>query len=935
MKHGWPLLLCLGLVSLQVNAEETTLDLDFKAGVPQAPFNNTYYRLGFEVYLARNNLPAAWQVANKAVQNLPNDTYWLKNFAQVSEWTGHISEALTAWLQYARLTQDAPAWQAVERLARGLVNDEALLAWQQRELRLKPNSPALIQAIVASYEKLGRPLEGLQFLSGLSRSQTVLEAQAELASRAGANAQALSAYSELIRRYQPVQDNWLLQRASLLYQQGKLQEAWQGLHEAEKQMPVQRTAFWQIYAELSRLIDDQTTATRAYQVLTDQFGFDEADLINYAALLSNTRPEDAAFIAELHFRLYGRDNAAINTLSLYQRAGHLADARRFLASLTAEELNRLQHNAAFLEQRGQFYWADNQLDAAQHDYQQALGLAPRNMRLLQGLVGVLLARDDTRALRHILTQREHVATRHANLWPAWAAGWLRLQQPARALPFQQAYLHNHPEDSLALLGFADSLAQLGMPDAAEHIRARLLQQPQPTSDTAQNALALSQALRSLRLSRMPSTAIWQDWQQFLAKNPAPSAYDASQILAELLNEEAYDQARHWQENHFGFDAAPVWSSLRLALQDTDLQRIDHLLGRRLDELPIYDRIEAASRANRYPLAIQLGFDTLSDFPQDDELQRRFSDLASEHGHWLTLSVADDEIGALQRQRQQLQWSAPLSALWRVQLDWQQHQQHSNDLALLGKPQDRQYLALAWLRHSQRQDWDVRLWQDEQLTSVMGFGIRQHYRLDSQLSLGWAATWQERSEDSTPLLVGGNKNRLSFNSQWAIDGRHYLNGELSLDQYHSQYGTTLGQGQRLTLEAGHRLFADQPDQVIKLAFAMGQFTTTNDVDTRLNSLLPIGQAPNNAFFMPQDFSQWTLAWAFGQLNPQQYQRGWRSFGEVGLSVNDSGNNYLNYQLGVGGSVLGRDRLAFTLQQVQGGQNNGDSSRQLALNYRLFY
>ena len=100
-------------------------------------------------------------------------------------------------------------------------------------------------------------------------------------------------------------------------------------------------------------------------------------------------------------------------------------------------------------------------------------------------------------------------------------------------------------------------------------------------------------------------------------------------------------------------------------------------------------------------------------------------------------------------------------------------------------------------------------------------------------------------------------------------------------------------------------------------------------------MPIGQSATTAFFIPKDYQQIALAWAFRQVDERQYQRAWRVFGEVGVSQSDSNGTGINGQLGVHGSVIGGDRLSVYLVRSQGAQQNGDVSQQLHLSYRLFY
>jgi len=99
-------------------------------------------------------------------------------------------------------------------------------------------------------------------------------------------------------------------------------------------------------------------------------------------------------------------------------------------------------------------------------------------------------------------------------------------------------------------------------------------------------------------------------------------------------------------------------------------------------------------------------------------------------------------------------------------------------------------------------------------------------------------------------------------------------------------------------------------------------------------VPAGIAADSRFFLPQDYRQLAVAWAFGQIPDELPVRGWRLFGETGLNHSDNGGNGYRLQLGLHGPVLGRDRLRLQLEAGRSGQTQGDN-RALSLDYRLYY
>lgn len=935
----WPYALCLLSCALSSYAET---DISQQASAPQVGFNDLQYRLGYEVYLANKNLAAAWQVASKAISAEPNNSFWLQRFAQVSEWIGKPVEALDAWYQYAQLSNDNAAWESVGRLAEALYNDNLLLAYQKRLVSLQPNNQDAILKLVQVYERLGQPNEGLNFLAQLvTKSQakrTLLFAEANLAERAGQDDRAITVYSRLINDFKPLDSTWVLRRAALWFQRGKVLEAWQSLNQIEAMIAPRDAAYWHTYAELSRLLNKKDIAERAYQQLTNEFVFGDGDLVNFASLQNDSDPINAAFINELSYRLYKRDNAVISLLYLYQKAHYPQGIERFLSLLSPQELAKFEQNPLFLEQRGQFYWQQKQLNLAQADYQQALALAPQQSRLLQAFVGILIEQKNDVLLKKVLLTAEGTAKRQTALWQTWALGWLHLQQAQRALPFQQAYVRSQAQDYLAQLTLAEILANTGNEPLANSIRQALWRNKDTITDEAstEQLRPLEDSFFALSLNQQNAQQSQADLQQWLLKRTIYRPFEQELVLGWLLNHENFDKAQDWINQQPTNVAIPTWASLNLALRNHDTPALNQLLNEHVERLPIYDRIEAATQANRPDLAESLAFNTQDDYPLDDELQRRYSDLLSPRAHIPSLDMSQQKLGALDLQQQQLSWATPLSPLWRLQATLKQYQAQSSDNNILNSQlPDGQQWDITWHFKNTQQTWQLAISQINAWASTTGWRIEHDYRLDSKLSFNWQWLQHQHSTESTGLLLAGSKNRWGLGLNWAITGREYLNSQFFIDDYQSQDAQALGSGQILQLEAGHRLFADQSDHVLKINLSVGKFNANATLNPQLNRLAPLGQTLTTGFFIPQDYQQIGVAWAFGQVNPQQYQRGLRFFGELGANSSNINGIGFNGRLGLQSPVMGNDRLRLEIIRSQSGQQNGESSQEIHLNYRLFY
>jgi hypothetical protein len=932
------MLALMGLLAVPALAENPAPES--RAGVPQAAFDDVRYALGYDVYVAGGNLPAAWQVARKAVSQNPGDPVWLKRYAQVSEWIGQPAEALAAWLRLARATGDDNSWEAVGRLAPMLLDDSALLAYQQRQAAQRPGDLPTLMKLVEVYERLGRPDEGLRFLRELDGGNRPanLEAQAMLAERSGQDGAAIETLGRLLAR-SPAHEAWLLRRAALQYRRGQLKPARDGLAAAEKQMPPTATGYWQTYAELSRLLDDRETARRAYQRLIDQAAAGENDLWNYAALLQDSDPLAAAGLQELLFRRFGQESGAVNALSLWQGAQAWAAADAFLAGLTPEQIARLERSLPFLEQRARLAWVRGRLAVARRDYLLGLRRSPDSLRLTQGLAGVLLEQNDTVALRHLLESREALARRHEALWPAWAAGWQRLRQLSRALPYQLAWQRRHPDDALAALALADTLDAQQRHEEARRLRQQVQHRASAYIDAErpERRRQLEDALLALELQKQPPDPAARRLRARLLAGPG-DAFGRDLALGWLISHDAADAARRVAAASDGLARPPGWAMLGFALGDEDRPAMQALLNERLEELPIYDRLEAAERSGRLSLATDVAFRTLEDEAgDDDEAHRRFARLAAARGDAIGLESGGGRQGALDVRSLGFSWRTAPDDNLKLRAGVREERFSRQDAAALGRiPDIRRLTGLELAHQGRRSLWQGELLRLSDLTDDLAWAMAQTYRVDSRLNLGWRLERQFPTADSVALRVAGRDDRAEATLQWMPDGRHGLRLQVDRHDYQLAGGGRPGSGNTLRLEGSHRLFADQPDHVLKAQFSLGRFRTGGAPLTAMDAaLVPAGISADNRFFMPRDYRQFALGWAVGQLPEEAPARGWRGFGEAGLNTSDNGGAGYQLLLGAQGPLLGGDRLSLSLRAGRSGQSQGDDTRELNLNYLLSY
>jgi polysaccharide biosynthesis protein PelB len=451
------------------------------ADKPLLPFDEEVYLLAFQVFLANNNLVEARTLAQSAVRQQPKSASWHKRLAEVSEWSGAAQEALTEWLLYARLGNDEKGWDAALRLAQSLFDQPALIVILQHKLAVDGGNPKWMDQLLASYEAAGEPEHALALLqarlfagnvgNGLVRGtqrRHELELLAEIAERSGADNLSLDAYRRLQQQFGP-NTRYASRIANHLFRHGKITDAFAALQHAVMVASAKDGDFWRTYAEVGRMLENDTAAQAGYRKLLEGNQQTENDLTNLIAVLETPQPRAAAAVAAFSYTATRKPEFAVQALNLYARTTAWPQARNFLASIPAALLPELEKRVLFLSARAAVLQATADLPGAAHDVRQALSLEPENADLRASLIWILIATRDTPALQHALQLWRADAEADASLWGPFAAAQMALNQPADALHWfkRSGFM---PDDYLWLMSYAECLEANAQTDMAWRIR---------------------------------------------------------------------------------------------------------------------------------------------------------------------------------------------------------------------------------------------------------------------------------------------------------------------------------------------------------------------------------------------------------------------------------------------------------------------------------
>ncbi|WP_246356202.1 tetratricopeptide repeat protein, partial [Paraburkholderia humisilvae] len=309
----------------------------------------------FNAFIESGDLASAEKIAAQQVQRDPHSVLWVKRLAQTAEWNRDPSRALKSWLDYAQLSDDPVGWQNVLRIAPMLDDDEAYLTALIHQARATPGDLKLVDNVTATFERLGRPDDGLAFLRSLPRganADALDQRIGALAERAGHDEQALAAYRAVQAR-RPNDANAALRTASVLYRAGDYSASFAALKRARAGARDADEDFWRNYAELARLLQRDDDANDAYRHLLAS-GAATPEELGEMTYFYDPYPIDAGRVAELRYRRDSAPRALQDAIVYYTNAQAYDRVAALLASLTSDQQRAAQASPGVLAARAEY-----------------------------------------------------------------------------------------------------------------------------------------------------------------------------------------------------------------------------------------------------------------------------------------------------------------------------------------------------------------------------------------------------------------------------------------------------------------------------------------------------------------------------------------------------------------------------------------------------
>ncbi|MFX1716143.1 tetratricopeptide repeat protein [Paraburkholderia sp. A1RO-5L] len=949
----------------------------------------------YQSFLEANDLANAETVARREVQRARTAPAWRKRLAQVQEWRNAPAAALQSWLDYAKTTDDPEGWRNVQRIAPMLHDDDAYVQSLVHASDAAPPNLALVDDVIAAYERLGRPEDGLAFLKARmngARSEEMARRYAWLSQRSGHFDQALATYQAL-QQAAPQNTEYAQRSANLLYQRGDYAGALAALKRARSAASDNDTLYWRTYGQLARLLQDDADANLAYRHLLVSPGT-EADDYTAITFFYYPYPIDAARTAERAFRKTGDIQPLHDALNYYVAAHALDEASALLASLTPAQRAEAERAPEFLAARAEYERQSHRTGEALADLRRAVAMPGASADTRAAYLWMVVDAGSEDELRAALARWRERSLEDETLWGPYAAGEMQLNRPEAALRYLRRQAVTSNNDPLWLLTYADAQEMAGRTALAWSIRRRVwLALLKDTPRAAKSGATTGERSGASRLTT-PARNEWEASDQLQARRAllaqvlangdeaarlldaltsadAPPPADASSRsllgtaagiaplpppqerdaqyrqlrlavardvgIAWALSHERNEVAKRWLARRYASDLASERNErLTIALAEKDAQQIAQILDTRSAALSLYTRIDADSFIDRQGAAQAHAFAGLDGAPYDDQLHTRLVDTSLFWDQSVGGSVESHVEHPLDYVEQTLAASLKLADHYLIGLSGVQRLQHSADTTQLVNVESVDRSATFYLRRQTRDSTvNADFGRRDALDSFYTFRLDATTGKTSPFTLTGSIARNAQAEEVQTLLVGGVKDFATLGFAWQIDPRWSLSASVEADRFYSQARTLVGTGVVQQAEVDYKIRSDYPDYTLRFVAAHGGYHDSGQPDALLARLVPQSARPlSAASFMPNSYTQFGAYVGFGNDLAERYTRAWRPYLDLGV-VHDNVQGWgVNADIGIAGSVFGADHAAIYFEHEHVAQS-GSSITMIGARYRWLY
>lgn len=919
------------------------------------------YELAYTVYLQNNNIKNAYTVAFSAVKQRPGNKLWRERLTKMALWNKEASVALEQYTYLLYNFKDKEAGEKGLQLAKSLHDDEAWIQLFSYYITHRNTSEKnwknyidimlhlgkmqqLIKVLKTNQDQLSLSL----YLDSLSKIYKVLD---------DPNAQ-LAVLKQLSAKLGMIP--MVAEKMSEIYlSRGQITQAQQVLSLARKKARAEDFDFWQAYARMSYLANNSQEELYATQQILKK----KSSIDMYARLIELTTRNSSS--AALHYaqeakRLYPHNYAfAADTFSLMVAQKQCLNFPKLVATTPAPLLKLLQYEGTYWDARA-YYWRQIGNDQeVLKTYLSGMQYLPQNDYFKADFINYLIQSNNLALIKKVLPLWQSQLVEKPHLWGSYAEAYARVNNNPMmsklilSLFYEQ--LEQYAKNPYWLILFKDTLENSFFEKQSDEVSRYAWPVYVNTLKNQSDSLEYLQLVDYVKLSLLNAAGDPTAAALSLLQNQ--ESEDVEQlILAWALEHNNINLAKtvYWRYKQKGIEA-PLWARLSIALARYDRRTLRNLLLDKKEIVSYRDKVQAAIRIDAIPLAQTTAYKSLERNRKDHDLYDHFfTPVMLQTSDNFYISQEYYQYGNVEGPRTNTSYTyfltpgislTPYNSLWFINnvspatsdlIDLADNDLNANNqiFATVPPKDERVGIKIDTLQRRGKLNFD--LGYRDNLGSFMTAKVTRTYRTYSDLDLNASLGYNQPAEDTSSLLIAGMEDNAVLGFRYRVFAGDYLSGEYQQNIFHTQDNQYLANGTQVTLRFDHQFWKEYPDWTLSPYGTVSQYYNKTNQMLRGNilELIPEGVDPDVNFLIPDDFNEFGLTLSFGQMFVEDYTHRWRPFSSLTLSQNSNVGLGKLFNVGIAGTVWGRDHLLF---YYEWGTNQGQglqAERLIKVSYRIY-
>lgn len=931
----------------------TPTDTDHSVPMKALPLpENTDVRVldaAYQTYLANKEVAEAYHVAVKAVEKYPHDLQWRERLANAALWNNKGRVAVAQWLYVA--THKVDNLDAIEKgihIAEQLHAYDALITLYQ--LRMKHPMPEKRRKqydllLTVAYAKSGAPEDAIAFLQSKPIDQLTKEEIQTLITlhyNLYETQQVLVLIDDYEKRF-GLTVHLALQKAKILTDQNKLGLAFETLKSVQD-APDTTVAYWQQLGELAWQTQHLPVAALAYEKLFSLEKYSEHELQRLIILYEKEKKERAFDLAVFGWEKFKTEYFFQQVIYLGLTLNKLDHLKLLMDGLNPEQRQKFEATKSFKETEILYYQAKKNWDKVSDLYLNAIKNFPADNAFRRDYLWFLIDRELDGLLKVRTEQWQSLAVKTPDLWDVYASAYIKLKEDAKAELFYKKLIVKYPDDYRWYMGLSAALGggdlggaqtKQGALSRAARLRAwQLLNQMLAKDHGFKNA---EETNNYAYLSMQFGAPDFSDsWMRRLDHDSNDGMLNS--ILMDMLFFKEYHHMSHLLLAHYKHSPLTIenWIHLRAALIDGDTDEMAHLLEYHAKTLPERDRPIAAERSGQPRLAQQLAFEGLENKSYDNNLYDIYQNLVLKYPNkWQTATgyrsftgLSGPEVNALIQQLIGLH-----SALIVRTYNWLPKLTDTSQISRA--PDVVHYLLVGFIRYFQEGQLLAAVGERHAFktnpTGLFQFTYPVNHLITTYFDLGF----NQESTDSVPLRLVGMRDYFNARASILFTTRDQLSLRMGDDLLYGEDRTYLGNAWHTEIAFDHAYRFAYPDPHLIFSIAHHHNSRASALSSFMRQFIP-ANAVGNTFYIPQSSTDFNVLLTLGMKYLDEYTHGWRPFFSLGAAYNTEFGFGYSANVGIAGSVMGRDHLAFFTEYAKStSDTGGEPTLYIAAKYTYYY